>query len=624
VVLAALAAMAVPGVARAQTARLDGTPLDVLVDGTGGLQVIFDGSDTGEFFLDAEDTSNGFALRSANGVSLPGTERESTHAPVVSPPVGGTRTVTSGYDVTTTSDAGVPDVTVHVDETVAYTDGTPDVRVKLAITNPGKEPVSFTAGELADLYAGGSDDGTGQLVAGPPRFVGGVGPLGGMDGLVEADGSRWTHYEEGEYNAVFDDFAAGALKDSVEPENVDNGVGAEWAVVRLAAGATRTIDVIWRFGAQHLAAPVITAPASASSVGSPITFRGTAPPNLQVTVLRDGADEDADTVHVNADGTWSLQYPPLGLGTYTFRALAIDTENGVDSISAPVTLTVTGPPAPAISSAPVSGTTVTLTGTARPGVTISVREGAAQVGSTTADVNGNWTVVLTNVAPGTHLYTAVATDPAGNQSPASPPQTVTVAGPQPPEPPANPPLGSPPPVAGKTLGTVIKSGTIKIKLPGTNTFVELAPGQQIPVGTTVDATHGRITLVAAGGQRADFYKGIFKVSQTKGAKPLTTLTLAGPKPTCTTRTKGHASAARLTRKKRVRTRRLWGSGHGAFRTKGQYSSATVRGTTWLTQDSCAGTLVRVTRGVVRVRDNVRHKTVIVRAGHRYLARAKRR
>ena len=34
-----------------------------------------------------------------------------------------------------------------------------------------------------------------------------------------------------------------------------------------------------------------------------------------------------------------------------------------------------------------------------------------------------------------------------------------------------------------------------------------------------------MTLVAAGGQPADFYDGIFKIGQGKGAKPLTTLTL---------------------------------------------------------------------------------------------------
>ena len=46
----------------------------------------------------------------------------------------------------------------------------------------------------------------------------------------------------------------------------------------------------------------------------------------------------------------------------------------------------------------------------------------------------------------------------------------------------------------------------------------------------------------------------------------------------------------------------------------------MRGTKWLVSDSCAGTLTRVARGVVTVRDLVKHKTIRVRAGKRYLAR----
>jgi hypothetical protein len=38
------------------------------------------------------------------------------------------------------------------------------------------------------------------------------------------------------------------------------------------------------------------------------------------------------------------------------------------------------------------------------------------------------------------------------------------------------------------------------------------------------------------------------------------------------------------------------------------------------EDTCRGTLTIVTNGVVAVRDFRRHKTVLVRAGHRYLAR----
>jgi hypothetical protein len=51
--------------------------------------------------------------------------------------------------------------------------------------------------------------------------------------------------------------------------------------------------------------------------------------------------------------------------------------------------------------------------------------------------------------------------------------------------------------------------------------------------------------------------------------------------------------------------------------------ATTRGTSWLTEDRCDGTLTRVTSGAVEVRDRVRGTTVLVRAGHSYLARTRR-
>jgi hypothetical protein len=68
---------------------------------------------------------------------------------------------------------------------------------------------------------------------------------------------------------------------------------------------------------------------------------------------------------------------------------------------------------------------------------------------------------------------------------------------------------------------------------------------------------------------------------------------------------------------------LWGDGKGSFRTTGKHSAATVRGTKWLTQERCDGTLTRVTRGVVSVFDKTLNKTVTVRAGRSYLARAVR-
>ena len=83
-----------------------------------------------------------------------------------------------------------------------------------------------------------------------------------------------------------------------------------------------------------------------------------------------------------------------------------------------------------------------------------------------------------------------------------------------------------------------------------------------------------------------------------------------------------AKASRRASAGKKKTRKLWGEGKGTFRTDGKFSSATVRGTKWLVQDTCAGTLTKVTQGVVLVRDFKRCKNITVRAGKQYLARSK--
>jgi len=82
------------------------------------------------------------------------------------------------------------------------------------------------------------------------------------------------------------------------------------------------------------------------------------------------------------------------------------------------------------------------------------------------------------------------------------------------------------------------------------------------------------------------------------------------------------AAATSKKKKRKPPRRLWGrDSKGNFRTRGGNSVATVRGTAWFVEDRCDGTLTRVSKGSVSVYDRGRHRTVLVRAGHSYLARA---
>jgi hypothetical protein len=157
---------------------------------------------------------------------------------------------------------------------------------------------------------------------------------------------------------------------------------------------------------------------------------------------------------------------------------------------------------------------------------------------------------------------------------------------------------------------------VYVRLAGTSTFVELTSPQQIPVGSELDTTAGRVRVTTANGkpkqtQTADFYQGRFVFTQPKAKVPVTVLVLSGPLG-CP---KKHFAAS--DKKKR----RLWGSGKGKFRTRGKNATASVRGTIWLTQDTCTTTLVHVKRGVVDVFDLAKQKHVVVKAGHTYIARA---
>ena len=224
--------------------------------------------------------------------------------------------------------------------------------------------------------------------------------------------------------------------------------------------------------------------------------------------------------------------------------------------------------------------------------------------------------------------TPPATPPSGQSPPVTGATTGTTATTTTSPSPASPlPAPSPPPpVVGQSADVGTVSGTVRVKLPGATSFVTLSAVSSLPVGTTIDATHGRVKVTTAGPhggtQTAEFFEGEFVLSQNHAG--LVQAALAGGNfsgcPSARERSQlartssSHASAKHVVRK-------LWTNAHGSFSTKGNYAAATVRGTEWLTEDLCEGTLIRVTRDKVVVTNLVNHRHVAVTAGHRYVAKA---
>jgi Ca2+-binding RTX toxin-like protein len=215
------------------------------------------------------------------------------------------------------------------------------------------------------------------------------------------------------------------------------------------------------------------------------------------------------------------------------------------------------------------------------------------------------------------------------QAASAPPATSSST---PPPDPVATPAASPTPVFTQSADAEPVSGLVLVKVPGSSVFVPLTQPELVPFGSIIDARKGRVRLrtVDTHGkiQTADFFGGIFQLFQQKAAGGITELDLYGgdfsvcPSIASTGKSK-KADLARTKVKSSKTIRQLWSSGHGLFRTKGRYSSATIRGTTWLTADRCDGTLTRVTQGKVAVRDFVKNKTLTVKAPKRYLATPKR-
>jgi hypothetical protein len=191
--------------------------------------------------------------------------------------------------------------------------------------------------------------------------------------------------------------------------------------------------------------------------------------------------------------------------------------------------------------------------------------------------------------------------------------------------PAQPPATAPPAAAlGASVVVAPVTGTVLVKVPGAAGFAPLGASTSVPTGAVLDTREGRVALTTAlpGGrtQTATFERGVFQVRQPASGRGFTDIILRGPALDCSGSARSTARAAAVTKRKRKK-RQLWGRDRGGrFRTHGNNSVATVRGTSWITTDTCNGTRTTVKAGAVSVRDVHRHRTVLVRAGHTYLAR----
>jgi hypothetical protein len=655
VALAALAWHPAVGAAAQKVIESPGSPLSsIYVDSDLACQVHAAGDAGLSFLGGTEPGSCGtflayaegeFQIHETEGRHVWGPSPEGAHAELKYEPIeqklAGKGTASEPFVVTTVVRAIEPveeelEQVAELTETDSYVAGQDFYTTKIAIKNMLFEPLEGALYHAGDCHLSGFAAGYGAVNVPEAGAVActidpGDSPPARLMALTPAGttgGATAPRFLEGLFSSVWSDVNKEATQfpDTVAAAtDEDNGMGLSWPIT-LAARVNEPVvgaTVSFKTAVSPSSPPTSssTAGACVSSGQIPITVSAVNGAKAVDYVL-DGGPEQAIATGLGGQATIALT-----TGQHTLEYWGEDQTGAQEATHHVLSVTVaSGGPSLTITSdqghssyevGEAGSVSITATG---PGLTSNPSAAHVPISTTT---------------PGTYSVSSSAADACGTTN-ASFSYTVI-----------------PPPVLGKSVNVDVVSGKVFVALPATGhsassggplqasfagstgmaveslnkglKFVPLTEARQIPVGSILQTTAGvaRITTATASKnkqQSGDFGAGIFKLLQARKQKGLTELDIMNAhtaRQLCATIGKKRAVVAKLSSKV---LGRLNANAHGKFTTKGQYSAATVRGTVWSVTNQCDGTLTKVQRGVVSVRDFVRRKTITLFTGQHYLAR----
>lgn len=274
------------------------------------------------------------------------------------------------------------------------------------------------------------------------------------------------------------------------------GVGSVTATATQTFGGVTSAAVTRAFTVVAQQPLTITSPTAgrtytvvSSSATTPVTVSGTATPGASIAL--DLGSGLTGTATADSSGNWTTQVSGVGVGTYTISAT--QTSGGVTSsavtrpfsVVAGAPLTVTTPTDGTRIIVPGAGatTTVTVTGTAQPGATVTADLGGGLTGTDTAAGDGSYSIAVPGVGVGS--YTASVTQSVGGTTSAAITRDLTVA--------ASAPLVVQAPTAGAQIRVAGPLATTPVTVSGTaeksaTVTVQLSPGVSKTV--TADAVSG--------------------------------------------------------------------------------------------------------------------------------------
>ena len=173
--------------------------------------------------------------------------------------------------------------------------------------------------------------------------------------------------------------------------------------------------------------PIFTTTSGPTSNAQP-PLSGTGEPGSTIT-LYDGTIPIRAAI-VNANGTWNITLSSLlADGTHTFTTTVTDGAGNTSMPSSPIAVTIDtiNPSLPVIASVSqdtgantsdkiTSDKTLTITGTAEAGTTVTVYDNGSPVGTAVVGANGTYSVTTSDLSDGSHPLSITSTDPAGNKS----------------------------------------------------------------------------------------------------------------------------------------------------------------------------------------------------------------